>query len=514
MFRTVFGAGSCEWGYVVNREYRSQRPVLVAGRVAVGLVSLLVLTGTGIASTMLAQLTGGLTTSDALEGTAPKSAGGDVNLLLIGLDSRKDQDGDQLPAEILDQLHAGDGTEGGYNTNTLILMHIPGNGGKVSAVSIPRDDYVAVEGIPGYTHAKIKEGYGLAKYYAERDLAKQGITGKAELEHKGREAGRRKTLETVRNFLDVPIDRFAEVNLAGFFDLATALGGVEVCLNHPVKDSYSGADFPAGHQTLNGSQALSFVRQRHGLDNGDLDRTHRQQAFIASAAHKLRSAGTFTDLGKLQDLIDTAKKDVVISAGWDLLSFAQHAKNLTGGNLEFTTLPIAGFQKVNGQDVNKVDVEEVRAAVRTAFGIAAPPPATPQVKASATVDVRNATGRTGLAASVAQALAPYGFRGGDLTAGAAAASAIAYGAGAKDDAAAAAALLGGLPVTADTHMPKGHVRITLGTGFTLPAALGPHGADAPAGTTQGNPAPGTAEPAPPAGPQGGTVDGSGIPCVN
>ena len=90
-----------------------------------------------------------------------------------------------------------------------------------------------------------------------------------------------------------------------------------------MKDSYSGADFPAGHQTLNGSQALSFVRQRHGLDNGDLDRTHRQQAFITSAAHKLRGAGTSTDLGKLQDLIDTAKKDVVISAGWDILSFAR-----------------------------------------------------------------------------------------------------------------------------------------------------------------------------------------------
>lgn len=484
----------------------------MAGRIAVGVVSLLVLTSTGIASTMLTQLTSGLSTSDALDSTGPKSAGKDQNILLIGLDSRKDQDGNQLPKEILDQLHAGDGTEGGYNTNTLILMHIPGDGGKAAAVSIPRDDYVSVQGIPSYTHAKIKEAYGLAKFYAEQSLAKQGITG-AELEHKGREAGRKKTLETVRNFLDVPIDRFAEVNLAGFYDLATALGGVEVCLNHPVKDSYAGADFPAGHQTLNGSQALSFVRQRHGLDNGDLDRTHRQQAFIASAAHKLRSAGTFTDLGKLQDLIDTAKKDVVISAEWDILSFAQQAQSLTGGNLAFTTLPIAGFQKVNGQDVNKVDVEQVRAAVRTAFGMATPAPQTPQVHASATIDVRNATGKSGLPAAVTQALTPYGFRAGVRTSTAATASAIAYGAGAKEDATAAASLLGGLPVSADTRVPAGHVRITLGAGFSLPAALGPHGADAPAGTTSAA-APPTSEPPPAAGPQGGTVDGGGIPCVN
>jgi anionic cell wall polymer biosynthesis LytR-Cps2A-Psr (LCP) family protein len=108
------------------------------------------------------------------------------------------------------------------------------------------------------------------------------------------------------------------------------------------------------------------------LDNGDLDRTHRQQAFLASVAQKLRSAGTFTDLGKLRQLIDTAKKDAVISAGWDILPFAGQAKNLTGGNLEFLTLPIEGYDQANGQEVNKVDVGKVRAAVRTAFGLGTP----------------------------------------------------------------------------------------------------------------------------------------------
>ncbi|MGY6655495.1 LCP family protein [Amycolatopsis sp. TRM77291] len=487
---------------------------MLARRVVVGVVSALVLVGTGIASTMMHGLFDGLNTSDALSADAPRSPGGSMNVLLIGLDSRKDQDGNQLPKEILDQLHAGDGTQGGYNTNTLILMHLPGDGGKVSAVSIPRDDYVAVSGIPGYTHAKIKEAYGLAKFYAERDLAGKGVTAKAELEHRGREAGRKKTIETVRNFLQVPIDRFAEINLAGFYDLATALGGVEVCLNHPVKDSYSGADFPAGRQTLNGSQALAFVRQRHGLDNGDLDRTRRQQAFIASAGHKLRSAGTFTDLSRLQDLIDTAKKDVVISSGWDILSFAQRAQALTGGNMDFTTLPIAGYQKVNGQEVNKVDVEQVRAAVRTAFDFAPPPREPSRIQASATLDVRNATGTNRLAATVAQALAPYGFRTGELGVTTASASSIAYGPGAKAAAAAAASeLLGNVPVTADPRVPKGNVQVTLGTGFTLPPSLGPHGADTPPGTPAA-PARSFAPTPPAPSPQVGVIDGGGIPCVN
>jgi hypothetical protein len=193
----------------------------------------------------------------------------------------------------------------------------------------------------------------------------------------------------------------------------------------------------------------------------------------------------------------------VISAGWDILSFAQQAQSLTGGNLEFTTLPIARFEKVNGQDVNKVDVDQVRAAVHTAFGQTTPPPPSPSISASATIDVRNATGRTGLASSVAQALAPYGFRTGDL------------GNVTKADATTAASLLGGLAATADSRLPQGRIRITLGDGFVLPATLGPHGADAPPGTPATT-APTTDSPAPPSssGPQGGAVDGRGIPCVN
>ena len=95
----------------------------------------------------------------------------------------------------------------------------------------------------------------------------------------------------MRTLTGQPIDYFAEVNLAGFYDLAESLGGVEVCLNHAVYDEYSGADFPAGLQTLDAAQALAFVRQRHGLENGDLDRTHRQQAFLLSISHQLQQAG-------------------------------------------------------------------------------------------------------------------------------------------------------------------------------------------------------------------------------
>ena len=142
--------------------------VRVLRRTVATLLALLTLTGTGIAYWQTHGLLGAITISRALGLDTPRSTGGDTNILLIGLDSRKDQDGNDLPENILDQLHAGDSSSGGYNTNTLILVHI-GADDRVVAFSIPRDDYVAVSGITGFDHIKIKEAYGLTKAQTERE---------------------------------------------------------------------------------------------------------------------------------------------------------------------------------------------------------------------------------------------------------------------------------------------------------------------------------------------------------
>lgn len=79
----------------------------------------------------------------------------------MGLDSRLDQDGNPLPRDVLAQLHAGDASDGGYNTNVLMLVHVPGDGGNAQAISIPRDDYVALPGTPdGVNKQKIKQALG------------------------------------------------------------------------------------------------------------------------------------------------------------------------------------------------------------------------------------------------------------------------------------------------------------------------------------------------------------------
>jgi len=319
--------------------------------------------------------------SNVLNGSA-KSAHGDVNILLLGLDSRRANDGSDLPRKLLDIMHVGSSSSvGGYNTNTMILIHIPADGSHAVAISIPRDDYVAVD---GYGMQKIKEAYGLAKYDAELKLIKQGVQNPLR-EQQSRDVGRALTIKTISTLLNVPIDHFAEVNLVGFYDLANAVGGVQVCLNHAVNDSkYSGAVFPAGLQTITGAQALEFVRQRHGLPNGDLDRTHRQQAFITGVITKFRSQGIFGDISKLQNLLNVAQKDVLIDSGWDVLGFLPQAKALTGGHITFHTLPITGYAMQNGQDVNMIDIPTVQKYVHDLFYPAPKASASPTAGAAGT----------------------------------------------------------------------------------------------------------------------------------
>ena len=474
---------------------------------------------------------GGITVSDALSPDDPRSSGDNMNILLIGLDSRKDQDGNDLPWSILKQLHAGDSDDGGYNTNTLILVHV-GADGKVVAFSIPRDDWVPFTGVPGYTHIKIKEAYGLTKQYVAQKLANQGASSQRELEMKGREAGRTATLRAVRSLTGVPIDYFAEINLAGFYDLAQTLGGVDVCLNHAVYDSYSGADFPAGPQRLNASQALAFVRQRHELDNGDLDRTHRQQAFISSVMRELQAAGTFTNIDKLKSLMAVARKDVVLSSGWDE-ALIQRLGGLAGGNVEFRTLPVVRYDDIDGQSVNIIDQAAIKAEVAAAIGAVSSTAPTASAATTASkpnpatvVDVINSGSLSGLASDVSRALKKRGYTMGqvrDRNAGEPSSSTIGYGAGADADARNLATLLGlDAPKQPDPTIQPGHIRVTVDTNFSLPAT--DETTDTTSEETTTTTTTTTTSKASrygydststyPSPDQGKPIDGGGVPCVN
>ena len=479
-------------------------------RFLVALVSTFALALTGVGWWIAHGVISGFTISHALGIDLPGTGNvnGSMNILLIGLDSRRDQDGNELPQELLDQLHAGDSDSGGYNTNTLILVHVtPDN--HVVAFSIPRDDYVPVDDISGYSHIKIKEAYGLKKAEFAQKLNDEGVTDQHELESQGREAGRTATIAAVRDLTGVKVNYFAEVSLAGFYDLTSALGGVDVCLNNAVQDDeYSGADFPAGKQTLNPSQALAFVRQRHNLDNGDLDRTHRQQAFLASVMHKLQSGGVFGDISKFSNLMSVARKDIVLSSGWTNDVF-RRLGSISGSNIEFQTLPVLRYDNVNGQSVNIVDSAAIRSTVSAAFSDDKAASTTPAAPTS-TVDVINGGDMTGLAAMVAAALSSHGFSTGDVRSaqpGEPTSTQIDYGPGAEADAKQLASQLAitAAPQSSDQEAP-GRIRVILGNDYDPPSAISDVSATNAAVTKS------SSDEAPPD--QGKPLSGDGVPCVN
>ncbi|MBF9072618.1 LCP family protein [Streptacidiphilus fuscans] len=490
-------------GGTTVRAGKASKAVVVA-RTAAVFGSVTVLGVAGVSWYGVQQLTSGVLSSDALAVSgqnAPPKLDNSENILLIGLDSRKNNDGSNLPGWFVqDELHAGDSSDvGGYNTNSLILLHIPADGtAKVQAVSIPRDDYVMTYNGDGSEQGmhKIKEAYGLAKAAAMPGLQAKGLTGAA-LEQASREVGREATLTTVQKFLNVHIDHFAEVNLIGFYDIAQAIGPVTVCLNHATSDPAesgqgSGANFHAGYNVLQTpAEALSFVRQRHNLTNtdgdgngGDFARTHRQQAYITSAETQLKKDGVLSDLSKLQGLLNVVKKDVVIDNQWSILDFAQQAPNLTGGKVTFNTLPITGLPNVyipgeGIQSVNSVSVPQVQRTVTALFADApapsspsAPKPSASSAPASATtVDVLNASAPPGSAGVESAALVAAGYTKGRVGDHAAVNSTeILYGAGEQAAAQQIASKVGVGAPQASSAVASGHVEVVLASDFTPPAA--------------------------------------------
>jgi len=447
---------------------------------------------------------------------------GAQNILLMGLESRTDWNGNILPDRILNKLHAGsrqavlNGT-GGNDTNTLILIHIFAGGKRAVGFSIPRDDWVNFADTVGPQQlGKVDQAYGLSMFYKQSELRQQqpNLT-QDQLAFRGNEAGRKAAVATVEQLTGVHIDHFAEVNLGGFYELAKVFGGVQVCLRHKVYDHYSGAHFHRGFQHLDPAQSLSFVRQRHGLPHGDLDRTHRQQAFIDSVLYQLRTEGVLSDLTKIEALINVAKHYVITDSGWNLLDFAQEAQSLTGAHLVFHTLPITGYATIDGQDANTVDPASIKAYVHGAFYPSAKSGAAHRHRAksstanNAVVDVLNGGHTHGLAAQVAATLAGAGYHVGTPgNTSDRSTTAVLYGTGAEAEASQLAAIFG-TTATASTSVAAGHIEILLGSTTTAPA-------DVPAvGTASASPTSTPSSVIPTRGPQGGAlVAKGGIPCVN
>lgn len=437
------------------------------------MLSVIVLSTTGYGWAMLRGFQGSSTSSSVLGGgfNAPDGA---TDILLIGNDSRTDAQGNPLPPEIMDQLNTSD-DEGGDLTDAMILVRIPNDGKRASAISFPRDTLVDLD--MGMGETKLTETMNNGKQAKRAELTESGETDEAKIEQESSDAGRQLLVQTLERLSGVTIDHFAEVNLLGFYEVTQAIGGVEVCLNEPTQDDASGADFQAGRQTIQGSDALAFVRQRKGLVN-ELERGVRQQVFMTGLSQKILSSGTLANPGKLSDLVDAIQKSVTLDEDLanNILDFAQQMQGVAGGDVEFVGAPVHLVGDSGSEDVT-LNIPEMH---QFAEDLLLPPQerqskeqereASEQARAQTTVSVYNASGVSGLAANVLDELSTQGFSAGGSENAEATNSVVYYAPGEQQAGQDVAAALGGLPAEESPNLTAGSAEVYLGEDYQGPGA--------------------------------------------
>ncbi|WP_328948828.1 LCP family protein [Streptomyces sp. NBC_00184] len=250
------------------------------------------------------------------------TANAPLNILVIGTDKRTGEG---------NEGYGDKGSAGHADTN--ILFHVSKDRTNATAVSIPRD---LMTNIPD---CRTKQPDG-----SETTIpGTQNVRFNTSLGQDGRDPGC--TMDTVKQLTGLSVDHFMMVDFNAVKTLSTAVGGVDICLAHAVKDDKSHLDLPAGPNTVQGEDALAFVRTRHAYTNGsDLDRIKGQQQFIGSMIKEMKSNDTLTSPKKLYKLADAATKaltvDSAINSVPKLTTLAKELTKIDTKNITFVTLPV------------------------------------------------------------------------------------------------------------------------------------------------------------------------------
>ncbi|MBY8869398.1 MULTISPECIES: LCP family protein [Streptomyces] len=283
-----------------------------------------VLVGAGTAGYLvLKHLEGNISSTDV--GSAAKngfSKDEAFNLLIIGTDKRTGKG---------NEGYGDKGSVGHADTN--ILLHVSKDRTNATALSIPRDLIVDVPDCP------TKQPDGSEKVIP----GTENVRFNTSLGQDGRDAGC--TMRTVKEVTGIAPDHFMMADFNAVKTLTSAVGGVEVCLKHAVDDEDSHLKLPAGESTIEGEQALAFVRTRHSFGNhGDLDRIKAQQQFLSSLMRKMASGDTLSNPTKLYSLADAATKALTVDQGIDKVStlkdMALELKKVPTKNITFLTVPV------------------------------------------------------------------------------------------------------------------------------------------------------------------------------
>ncbi len=401
-----------------------------------------------------------------------------MNVLLVGSDSRADLTPEDR------KKYGNTGAVAGQRSDTIMVLHIDPKAQSAAILSFPRDLWVPIADTGG----------------------KQRI-------NTAFDKGPEQLIKTIRQDFNIPIEHYAQVDFEGFKGMVNALNGVQIPFSAPARDydpdtgkNLSGLDIKsAGCITLNGDQALSYVRSRHyqSYEGGrwrsdprsDLGRIDRQQDFIRRVMHK--AVDNAKNPLTLNSLIATGVKNVQVDEGFgmtDIAKLAQRFKSLDPSKVEMMTIPATGTS-INGASVLLPKQPEADQTVqRFLHGSEQQADGAPPVIAAGSISVRilNGSGTPGQASEASGSLKDAGFviaGVGDATARPAATT-IRYATGNADKAATIAKYIKGGSTSIEDKTLKG-VDAVITTGASFEGVNMP--GEEPASTTTSSTPPTTAK---------------------
>ncbi len=284
--------------------------------------------------------------------TAPAKRPADTaghTYLLVGSDSREG-----LTQAQEQELSTGP-DEGGKRTDSIMLVHVPSSGGKPVIVSIPRDSYVP---IPRNGTHKINAAFALG--------------------------GGKLLTETIETATGLHVDGYLEIGFAGFAGIVDSLGGVDICVARDMNDPLAGINLKAGCQTLDGKNALGYVRSRHNDPLGDLGRAERQRQFLGAVMKKAVTPSTVLVPWRYKAFADAASAGLTVGSDTslsDAVAILQALRSVGGGDGLSLQVPIetAALQTPSDGVAVKWDATKAKAlftALKNDEPLTAPPAGT------------------------------------------------------------------------------------------------------------------------------------------
>ncbi|MEU0720429.1 LCP family protein [Streptomyces lavendulocolor] len=254
------------------------------------------------------------------------------NILLIGSDTRAGSGNARYGRD-----------KGTQRSDTTILLHLAARGRGVTAVSVPRDLMV---NIPS---CRKSDGSRTAPQFAQFNFAYEF-------------GGTACTVRTLEKLTGIRVDHHVVVDFRGFKDMVDAVGGVRVCVAEAIDDPDARVTLKPGARTLDGEQALGYVRARKSLGNGsDTDRMDRQQQFLGALVNKVQSNGVLLNPARLYPVLDAATRSVTTDPGLDslkdLYDLSRALRSVPTEKVQFLTIPRRPYRS----DPNRDELVQPRA---------------------------------------------------------------------------------------------------------------------------------------------------------